>query len=114
MGYYGRARRLMQTAEIVCQEYDGVFPPVVPDLRGLPGVGAYTADAICAFAYDLPVLPWDTNVQKIFQCYYGRLDIDSVQLKSQYERQMQKMGLSGRQLGNACMDFSRAMLRGDV
>jgi A/G-specific adenine glycosylase len=35
------------------------------DLTELPGVGRYTADAIAAFAFGLPVLPVDTNVRRV-------------------------------------------------
>jgi A/G-specific adenine glycosylase len=35
------------------------------DLTELPGVGRYTADAVAAFAFGVPVLPADTNVRRV-------------------------------------------------
>ena len=37
------------------------------DLTELPGVGAYTADAVARFAFDAPVLPRDTNVRRVLE-----------------------------------------------
>jgi A/G-specific adenine glycosylase len=37
------------------------------DLTELPGVGRYTADAVARFAFDLPVLPLDTNVRRVLE-----------------------------------------------
>jgi A/G-specific adenine glycosylase len=70
LGYYSRARNLLKTAQIVTHKYEGVFPTSSELLTQLPGVGPYTAAAIQAFAYDLPTLSFDTNLDKIFARYY--------------------------------------------
>jgi A/G-specific adenine glycosylase len=70
LGYYSRARNLLKTADIITREYGGVFPTTSELLVTLPGIGPYTAEAIRAFAYDLPTLSFDTNLDKIFARYY--------------------------------------------
>ena len=70
LGYYSRARNLLKTAQIVTREYSGILPLASELLIKLPGIGPYTAEAIRAFAYDLPTLSFDTNLDKIFARYY--------------------------------------------
>ena len=63
LGYYARARNLHAGAKAVVAL--GGFPRSVAGLRGLPGVGAYTAAAVAAIAFDLPVVPLDGNVERV-------------------------------------------------
>ncbi len=76
LGYPRRALRLHAAAVEIDNSYDGVVPSSVDDLLGLPGVGAYTARAVAAFAYRQrqPVL--DTNVRRVLaRCLGGRADV---------------------------------------
>ena len=59
LGYNRRAVNLHCAARIVAAEG---WPA---DLTELPGVGAYTAGAVRAFAFGEPVLPADTNVLRV-------------------------------------------------
>ena len=65
LGYYARARHLHACAKVVVEHYGGAFPPSEAALRALPGVGAYTAAAIAAIAFDAPALPIDGNVERV-------------------------------------------------
>ena len=65
LGYYSRARRLHAAARSVVEIYDGDIPKEEPDLLALPGIGAYTAAAIRAFAHDLPAVVLDTNIIRV-------------------------------------------------
>jgi len=59
LGYNRRAVNLHRAAQAVAASG-------WPDyLTELPGVGAYTADAIACFAFGAPVLPRDTNVLRV-------------------------------------------------
>ena len=60
LGYNRRAVRLWEACRVVAESG---WPS---DLRSLPGVGPYTADALRAFAWDEPVVPRDTNVARVF------------------------------------------------
>ena len=65
LGYYRRARMLRATATAVLTDYGGIFPREVGDLLKLPGIGAYTAGALRAFAFDLPAVLVDGNVARV-------------------------------------------------
>jgi A/G-specific adenine glycosylase len=59
LGYNRRALRLREACAVVAR--DG-WPD---DLRELPGIGAYTAAAVGAFAFGRHELPVDTNVRRV-------------------------------------------------
>ena len=63
LGYYARARNLIACAREVAAM--GGFPTDEAGLRKLPGVGAYTAAAVAAIAFGEPVVPVDTNVERV-------------------------------------------------
>ena len=65
LGYYARARNLLACARAVAGEHDGVFPDTEEGLRALPGVGAYTAAAVAAIAFDRPANVVDGNVERV-------------------------------------------------
>jgi A/G-specific adenine glycosylase len=65
LGYYARARNLHAAAKMVANEMDGSFPDTADDLRMLPGVGAYTANAIAAIAYDERRAAMDANAERV-------------------------------------------------
>ncbi|NJK35295.1 MAG: A/G-specific adenine glycosylase [Oscillatoriales cyanobacterium SM2_2_1] len=65
LGYYQRAQNLHRTAQILWHTHHGEFPREVPELRQLPGIGAYTAGAIAAIAYNQPQPAIDGNVRRI-------------------------------------------------
>lgn len=65
LGYYARARNLLACARAVARDHDGVFPDTEEGLRALPGVGAYTAAAVAAIAFDRPANVVDGNVERV-------------------------------------------------
>ena len=65
LGYYARARNLLACARAVAADHGGVFPDTEADLRGLPGVGPYTAAAVAAIAFDRPANVVDGNVERV-------------------------------------------------
>src|SRR3954449_7521947 len=52
LGYYARARNLHACAKAVSENHSGIFPDREEGLRALPGIGAYTAAANAAIAFD--------------------------------------------------------------
>jgi A/G-specific adenine glycosylase len=64
LGYYARARNLHACAKAVAAR-GGAFPRELGGLRALPGIGPYTAAAIGAIAFDIPVVPVDGNVERV-------------------------------------------------
>lgn len=65
LGYYARARNLLACARAVARDHGGVFPDTEAGLLALPGVGAYTAAAVAAIAYDRPANVVDGNVERV-------------------------------------------------
>ena len=65
LGYYARARNLHACARAVVEHHGGEFPQTEAALRDLPGIGAYTAAAIAAIAFDAPASPVDGNIERV-------------------------------------------------
>lgn len=65
LGYYARARNLHKCAQVVARDHGGMFPEDEDALLSLPGVGAYTAAAIRAIAFDRPATAMDGNVERV-------------------------------------------------
>jgi A/G-specific adenine glycosylase len=107
LGYYWRARRMIELAKVVVEKYDGTFPDDFEKLRKLPWIGKYTAQAILAFGYDKPVLAMDANLVKIFARYYsGSRHVSNIDdMTPHLEQQLRDSKISGRAINNALMDF---------
>jgi A/G-specific adenine glycosylase len=65
LGYYARARNLLACARAVVRDHSGVFPDDEAGLLSLPGVGAYTAAAVAAIAFERPANVVDGNVERV-------------------------------------------------
>lgn len=65
LGYYARARNLLACSRAVANDHDGVFPDTEAGLLSLPGVGAYTAAAVAAIAFDQAANVVDGNVERV-------------------------------------------------
>mgnify|MGYP002570892334 FL=1 len=65
LGYYSRAANLRKAAQVIVEQYGGAFPETWEEVRQLPGVGDYTAGAVCSICYDLPTPAVDGNVLRV-------------------------------------------------
>ena len=65
LGYPRRARWLWQAAQRITEAFGGEVPSDEHQLRQLPGIGAYTAAAVCAFAFGQGTVVLDTNVRRV-------------------------------------------------
>lgn len=65
LGYYSRARNLHACAKAVVTDHGGVFPRSEAALLKLPGIGAYTAAAVAAIAFNEPAAAVDGNVERV-------------------------------------------------
>lgn len=74
LGYYSRARNLRAAAQRIVVLHGGIFPTDYPAVRALPGVGEYTAAAICSMAFDAPRAVLDGNVFRVLARLYD-LDV---------------------------------------
>jgi A/G-specific adenine glycosylase len=81
LGYPRRALRLHAAATVVVERHDGQVPADLDALLALPGVGAYTARAVAAFAHGQRHAVVDTNVRRVVTRYRGgRADAASIPL----------------------------------
>lgn len=65
LGYYSRARRLHAAAKAIMDRHQGSIPTAEEELLALPGIGAYTAAAVRAFAFDERAVVLDTNIIRV-------------------------------------------------
>ena len=72
LGYNRRALALKKIAQIVTRNFDGTIPPFPDTLQTFPCVGKATASAICAFAFNKPVVFIETNIRSVFIHFFFR------------------------------------------
>ena len=70
LGYYSRARNLHKTAQTV----EPKLPQSEQELLKLPGIGRYTASAICSFGLFQTVPVVDTNISRVIKRYFALLE----------------------------------------
>lgn len=71
LGYYARARNLQKAARQIVEKYGGKFPERFDDVLALPGIGRYTAGAICSIAFNQAVPILDGNVIRVLTRIFG-------------------------------------------
>lgn len=83
LGYNRRVKFLWKTAGIVQATYNSQIPKTYEDLRTLPGIGEYTANAILTFAFNQPTIVLETNIRTavLHHFYTGRTGISDKELK---------------------------------
>ncbi len=65
LGYYARGRNLHKAAQLIRDEYQGVFPTEFEQVLALPGVGRSTAGAILSLSLNQPHAILDGNVKRV-------------------------------------------------
>lgn len=71
LGYYSRARNLHKTAQLSPDS----LPKSLKELLCLPGIGQYTASAVCSFGYKQNVPVVDTNIARVLKRYFALLHV---------------------------------------
>lgn len=108
LGYYSRARNMRTAAQMILSNFNGQFPTTYKEVLSLKGIGAYTAAAICSFAYNLPYAVVDGNVYRVLSRYFGiDLPIDSTQGKKHFAQLAQELlpDRQGADYNQGLMDF---------
>ncbi|WP_043902700.1 adenine-specific DNA glycosylase [Helicobacter cetorum] len=75
LGYYSRAKNLKKSAEICVKAYHSQLPNDYQSLIKLPGIGAYTANAILCFGFREKVACVDANIKRVLLRLFS-LDLD--------------------------------------
>ena len=65
LGYYNRAKNILESAKKICTDYKGILPKEYSKIIKLKGIGEYTAGAICSIAYNQPYVLVDGNVERV-------------------------------------------------
>ena len=92
LGYYSRARNLQKAAKVIVERYGGRFPGDYAAVRALPGVGDYTAGAICSIAFGQAVPAVDGNVLRVYARLRGdEGDITTPGMKKKVARDLERI-----------------------
>ena len=65
LGYYSRVRNLKKAAQTIMAQHNGQFPEEHAQVLALPGIGEYTAGAICSIAFGQRTPAVDGNVLRL-------------------------------------------------
>jgi A/G-specific adenine glycosylase len=111
LGYNRRAVSLHRIARILEREHRGLLPDDTAALVALPGIGAATAGAIRAFAFDAPVVFIETNIRRVFihEFFPGREAVADAELLPLVAAALDRR--SPRQWYYALMDYGAALAR---
>jgi A/G-specific adenine glycosylase len=92
-------------ARVVVAEHGGILPRDYRALLSLPGIGPYTAGAVCAFAYDIPIPVLETNIRTVlFHHFFGtRTAVPDAELMEMSAQLL--TGISPRTWYYALMDY---------
>lgn len=74
LGYYSRARNMLQAARHIVANHAGVFPASLPQALALKGVGPYTAAAVLSIAHNQPHAVVDGNVIRVLSRLFAISD----------------------------------------
>ena len=92
LGYYNRARNLKEAACQIMEKYGGRFPETYEEIRGLKGVGNYTAGAISSFVYNIPKTAVDGNVLRVVsRITADDGDITKASVKAKIENEVEEV-----------------------
>ena len=71
LGYYTRVRNMQKAAGVIAKAHEGIFPDDFEKVLALPGIGRYTAGAICSIAFNQPHPVLDGNVMRVLTRVFG-------------------------------------------
>lgn len=84
--YKNKAKNILATSKVLCEEYNSKVPNDWDILQTLPGVGRKTANVVAAIAFDMPAIAVDTHVFRVS----NRLGIADAKDVLKTELQLQK------------------------
>lgn len=92
LGYYSRVRNLKKAAQVILERHGGVFPRECDQVLALPGIGPYTAGAVCSIAFGQPTPAVDGNVLRLItRLTDDPTPIDSPAYKKQVQTELSKI-----------------------
>ena len=104
LGYYTRVQNLQRAAQEIVRR--GAFPRDYAAVLSLPGIGAYTAGAICSICFEQPTAAVDGNVLRVLTRYLASpASISEEKTKKQFAAQLSAVYPVGH-----CGDFTQALM----
>ena len=92
LGYYSRVRNLKKAAQVIMSDHAGRFPTDYAAVRALPGIGDYTAGAVCSIAFGLPTPAVDGNVLRVLSRLRGDSEpIDLPAVKKRVREELEEI-----------------------
>ena len=106
LGYYTRVRNLKKAAQVLVEQYGGVFPQTWAEVRALPGIGDYTAGAVCSICFGQPEPAVDGNVLRVVSRLTASTEpVTKPQAKRTVTEALREIYPAGR-----CGDFTQALM----
>jgi A/G-specific adenine glycosylase len=105
LGYNRRAQALKKCAEAIMEHCGGMVPDSQEALEQLPGIGPYTARAVCVFAYNQPRIVIETNIRAVYIHFFfaGHTSVQDGDLLPFIEKTLYRR--NPRRWYNALMDY---------
>ncbi len=72
LGYYRRAKNLLASSKLIVKKHNSKLPYNLKEIKKLPGIGDYTANALLGFIYNHPTIALDGNVKRVFARYLNK------------------------------------------
>ena len=106
LGYYRRARNLLNCSKELVKNHNSKIPNTLEELKKLPGIGEYTGNALLGLIHNKPVIALDGNVKRIFARILNRSQ-DEIEFNQLIYSNKNKLFKTGRNsdLVEALMEF---------
>lgn len=104
LGYYSRVKNLQKAAREIMRM--GAFPRTFDGLLALPGIGRYTAGAICSICFELPTPAVDGNVLRVV----SRISALDAPVTDEKTRRAVEAALARIYPEGRCGDFTQALM----
>ena len=106
LGYYNRVRNMQKAAVQIVELYNGQMPQDYEQIKGLSGIGNYTAGAISSFAFGIPKPAVDGNVLRVISRFHASYeDIMKASTRKNIEEEIERVIPE-----NAASDFNQGLI----
>jgi len=116
LGYYRRARNLLNAAKEIKERFDGEIPVDIETLKTIKGIGDYTANAIVGIGAGKRALAVDANLERVIARLFAIDVVKGPKLQKEiyrkfYDKEILKelTNRNSRKLNEAFMDLGRVI-----